>query len=73
MARSQLPTHSLTAAGSTFHVLSIFFQEGIRVLSTYTFGLGDIVLSLLQPYDNLFCSLIGCLHVFSVEFGHNIV
>ncbi len=65
--------HSPTTARPIFNILPVFPQQGIRVLSPYPFGFGDIILLFLQPVDDLFRGLIVCFHVFSVQIGHDIV
>ncbi len=67
------PGNSPTTAGSIFKVLSVFPQQCIGVLSSYTFGPGDIVLFLFQPFHDLCGGLIAWLHVFGIDFGHDIV
>jgi hypothetical protein len=69
----QVTTQSPTAAGSIFNVLSVFPQQGIRVLSTYTVRIRDIVPLFLQTVDNLFHCIICCLHMISPKFRHYLI
>jgi hypothetical protein len=72
LSLQSLLTH-LSLAGSIFHVPSVFSEQGIRVLSPYTFRAGNIVSFSLQSFDNFFSGLVGCLHVFGVKFRQDIV
>jgi len=55
------------------HIVSVFPQQGIGVLSADAFGRGDVVPFFFQPGNDLLGGLIGRFSPFSVEFSQDFV
>jgi len=53
------------------HIVSVFPQQGIGILSADAFGRGDVVPFFFQPGNDLLGGLIARLSSFSVEFSQD--